>query len=198
MYFIYDKISNYNIDDYQFFYNNLNDVYKEKIKHLIHKKDKQLSILAQTLLSNIFMDKYFIDYKNTKIKYNKYGKPFVKFINYNIAHSNEYSIVAISNKRIGVDIEYIRKVDINTINYICTDNEKKYILNSKNKYKALFEIFCLKEAYFKMLGTGIINLKEIEFIINNNKIKCLQNNNINITLNYDINNYIIAIIEEKN
>ena len=198
MYLIYDKISNYNRDEYRNFYNNLNDIHKNKINRLTHEKDKQLSILSQILLAKILKDKYSIDYRDIKIKYNKYNKPFINNIYFNISHSNEYSIVVTSNKKIGVDIEYIREVDTKIINYFCTPKEKEYILQSKDKYKSLFEIFCLKESYFKMLGTGITNLKEIEFIIDDNKIKCLQNNNLNIYLIYAIKNYIIAIIEEKN
>ena len=48
-----------------------------------------------------------------------------------------------------------------------------------------------------MLGTNLSNIKDIEFIIEKDKITCIQNKNINITLNYDINNYIIAIIEKR-
>lgn len=196
MYLTYDKISNYNIEEYKNFYNKLNNIYKDKINHLIYEKDKQLSILAQILLANLLKDKYSINYKNIKFKYNKYNKPFIENIYFNISHSNEYAVVVTSNKKIGIDIESIRKVDLNIINYFCTSNEKDYILNSTNKYKSFFEIFCLKEAYFKMLGNGITNLKEIEFIINPNLITS-NKPNLNIILNHSIQNYIIAIIEEK-
>ncbi len=195
MYLIYDKITNYSIDQYKSFYYKLDDIYKDKINHLIYDNDKQLSILAQILLSKLLIDKYFIDYKDINFKFNKYNKPFIDNINFNISHSYEYSVVVTSNNKIGVDIEYIREVDISIINYFCTDCEIKYIMNSSNKYRSLFEIFCLKEAYFKMIGTGIGNIKDVEFIIQNDIIKC-NKSNLNIMLDYSINNYIIAIIEE--
>ena len=47
-----------------------------------------------------------------------------------------------------------------------------------------------------MIGTGINNIKSIEFIINDNIIKCSRKN-ITIKLDYSIDNYVIAIIEEK-
>ncbi len=98
-------------------------------------------------------------------------------------------------KKIGIDIEKIRNTDINIINYFCTNSEIKYIKNSKNKYKALFEIYCLKEAYFKMIGTGITNFKDIEFIIFNDQIQC-NKKNISACINYNVTNYIIAIVKK--
>lgn len=194
MYFIFDNINNYNKNDYKNFYHKLKEKDKQKIKSLIYEKDKQLTILSRILLIKILQDNYNLDYNNLEIKYNKYNKPLINNIYFNISHSNEYAIVATSNNKIGIDIEKIRKVNINIINYFCTTLEKKYILNSNNHYKSLFEIFCLKEAYFKMLGTGITNLKEIEFKIIDNLITC-NHPNLNIKLDYSINGYIIAIIE---
>lgn len=195
MHLSYDRINNYTFEEYEFFYNSLKVDYKKKVDLLLRENDKKLTILSQILLTKLLNDKYSLNYKNLEIKYNKYNKPFIDNIYFNISHSNEYAVVVTSNNKIGVDIEYIRKVDLNIINYFCTDLEKTYILTSEDKYKSLFEIFCLKESYFKMLGTGITNFKEIEFLIFDDIISC-NKTNLNIMLNYSINNYVIAIIEE--
>ena len=39
-------------------------------------------------------------------------------------------------------------------------------------FERLFEIYTLKEAYFKMKGENLNNIKNVEFIINNNEIIC--------------------------
>lgn len=198
MQILYDSINKYIKKDYDIFYNILNHHDKLKINNLLYKKDKKLCILSRILLYRLLKNDYNIEYNKIKIKYNKFGKPYFpsKNIYFNISHSNEYAIACTSKKRIGIDIEYIRKVDLSIINYFCTYKEKQYILNSLNKYQALFEIFCLKEAYYKMLGTGITNPKSIEFEILNNYISC-NKENLNIKLDYAIPKYIIAIIEEK-
>lgn len=186
MFYIYDNINNYTDNDYQEMYNNLNQFNKDKIDKLVNTNDKKLSILSKHLLKSILSQKYNLDYNN--IYYNDNGKPFIKGIYFNISHSNEYVVLAFSNNKIGIDIEKIRKVDLSIMNAFCTNKEKDYILNSKNKYKSLFEIFCLKESYIKMLGTNLFNIKEIK----------LNNNNLNITTIYDIPDYIIVITEELN
>ena len=198
MYLLYDNIDNYTNIQYSNYKKLINKHDKTKLDKLIRDNDKKLFLLSRHLLTKLLKDKYNINYNNHHIYINKHGKPFIKNIYFNISHSNKYSIVCTSNNKIGIDIEKIRKVNLNTINYFCTPKEKEYIMNSKDKYKSLFEIFCLKEAYFKMLGNNLSNIKTIDFIINKNNIICPKNKNINIYLNYYINNYIIAIIEEKN
>lgn len=192
MYFIYDNINNYTNNNFIEMFNTLNTKEQEKINKLINIQDKKLSILSKYLLKNILSQKYNLDYNN--IYYNEFNKPLINGIHFNISHSNDYIAICFSKNKIGIDIEKIRKIDLNIINYFCTTEEKKYILNSNDKYKSILEIFCLKEAYFKMKGTNLSDIKKINFNIKN-KISS-SDNNINIKINYDIPNYIITIIEE--
>ena len=193
MYFIHDNINNYTTNDFIKMFNILNIKDQMKIKKLINIQDKKLSILSKYLLKNILSQKYNLDYNN--IYYNKFNKPLINGIQFNISHSNDYIVICFSKNKIGTDIEKIRETNLNIINFFCTEEEKKYILNSKNKYKRLFEIFCLKEAYFKMQGTNLFNMKKINFNINKNTITS-SDNKIKIKINYEIPNYIITIIEE--
>ena len=64
------------------------------------------------------LDKYHIDYNKLDFNFNKYNKPFIDNLFFNISHSNKYSVVVTSEKKIGVDIEYIRKIDLSVIKYI--------------------------------------------------------------------------------
>ena len=196
MYYVYDNINNYDKYQYDSFYNNLSNMDKDKYNNIVKDNKKKLFLLSRILLDKITNKYYNINYIDMVIKYNTYGKPIYKDFYFNISHSSDYACAIISNNKIGIDIEKIREVDLNIINYFCTDKEVNYILSSKDKYKSLFTIFCLKEAYFKMIGTGINNIKSIEFIINDNIIKCSRKN-ITIKLDYSIDNYVIAIIEEK-
>lgn len=197
MYFLYDNINNYTDKQYKSFYNKLNKYDKNKVVSILYDKDKKLSILSRILLINGLRHYYNLDYNNLEFKYNKFNKPYIDNIYFNISHSNEYAVVVFSNNRIAVDIEKIRDVDISIINYFCNYNEKMFILNSKDKYKSLFSIFCLKEAYFKMIGTGIMDFKSLEFKISNGKVILIDNNNLNIILDTSIKGYVISIIEEN-
>ena len=192
------NINDINKAEILIFYNNINSSKKIKIDKIRNKKRKIQSVLGEYLLKEL-LKIYNISYSNINYIYNEEGKPYIKDYNiyFNISHSHDYVITVISNKEIGVDIEKIRKTNISIINRICTNKEKEYVLSSNiDIEKRLFEIFTLKEAYFKMKGLNLNNLKSVEFIISNNNVTC-NDNSINIKLLHIINDYIISIIEKK-
>lgn len=84
---------------------------------------------------------------------------------------------------------------MNIINQFCTKKEKEYILlNNQCTNERIFEIYCLKEAYFKMLGNNLNNIKDVEFEIKNDVV--ISNiKKVNFYLKKDIENYILAVCE---
>lgn len=171
----------------------------ESINNIKNYNDKKRSILGEILLIKLLKE-IDIDYNELTIKKNKYGKPYIinnKFY-YNISHSHDYVICAISNKKIGIDIEKIRPVNKRIATQFSTNNELKYINEYNNNqlvYKRFFTIFTLKEAYFKCIGTNLNNIKKLEFNLNASSI---ISNKKNYKFNTKIiNNYVIAICEHK-
>ena len=197
MYFLYDSIYSYSEDEYLSFYQNLSIRDKARVDLLVRNNDKKLFLLSRILLSKSILKYYDYNYFNLPIYYNEYGKPLTDKFYFNISHSHDYAIVVCNSNRIGVDIEKIRSVDDKMINYFCNDKEKEYVLKSKDKNKAFFSLFCLKEAYFKMIGSSIRNFSDIEFRIHDNRITCLDNYHLNIYLCCNIDGYVFTIIEEK-
>lgn len=115
---------------------------------------------------------------DSKIVYNKYGKPYLENneIYFNLSNSKEYSVCAISDKEIGVDIQYIcYKPRI--VNSIYNESEKT------NNSLEFTKTWVLKEAYVKKIGMGLAyGLKNVDTTKLNN---------------YDVikyNNYIIGIV----
>lgn len=194
MIYKYEKISNYTLKDYQLFYNKLKIIDKNKVNNILKNNDKYAVILSRKVLQELLIINYHIDYNNIIINYNQFGKPIANDINFNISHSHDYVLVGTSNNPIGVDIEKIRKVDLNIAKHFCTNKEYNYIINSKDKYYSFWQIYTLKEAYFKMHGKNLSNMKSIEFIINDSIIKTNSNEHINIISSNEIKEYIIAII----
>ncbi len=143
------------------------------------------NISSQDFLSKILKENYDID--KYELIYNEYGKPFLKDNNlfFNISHDNNLMVIAISDKNIGIDIEYL------TYNRFvlkkCFNEKEQHKVNDKvNKEKEFTKIWVMKEAYVKMKGTGIItDLKDID----TTKIK-----NIDIIDNEE---YIIAICKDS-
>ncbi len=169
----------------------------EKIKNL---DDKKRVILGEQLLIKGLQKYYNINYDDVNIQLNENGKPYIsdsKYSNvkYNISHSHDYSICVFSSNAIGVDIEKIRKVNINIANQFATPNEINYILSSENQvFQRFFTIYTLKESYFKMLGDNLNNIKNIEFTINNNTISC-SDPKTKFTIINSIDGYIISVCE---
>ena len=144
------------------------------------------SIVGEILLSKLLEDEH-IDYAKIKIRYNENGKPYISNYQmyYNIAHDNDYVICAINTTGpIGVDILRMDDININIAKSFCNKEELKYI---NNKYQ-FYKVFTLKEAYLKLFGKKINDIKELN-IIQDNKIKL---NVINKSFVID-NNYMVSI-----
>ncbi len=164
-----------------------------KISKLRNYNDKLRSLVGELSLIEL-LNKNNIKYQDIEIIYNEFGKPLIKDLKYfyNISHSGDYVICTLSNKPIGIDIEKIKDIDLKISNQFATNKEKEYIRNNKT----FFQIYTLKEAYFKMLGTNLNNILDIEFNISNNNIIC-SDSNINAYFINELDDYVISYIETK-
>lgn len=191
MKYLIKNINDISNQTYQDFYKKLSKSQKNRINKKINENDKKRSLLGLILLEELLKK----DLTNIIIKYSKNGKPYLKDNNiyFNISHKKDYVVTIISNKRIGIDIEYIDKNKINSsiLKYFSTETEEKNI-NNKELY---FTLFSLKESYLKMKDI-IFDKNMIEFAIDNNKI-INNRTDINIKIIKDIKNYIITICEEN-
>ena len=196
--YLYSNVNDYSKKDISNFYNHIYQAKKERISKYLNKEKYKSSIIGEILLYKL-LKKENIKYEKQQFTINEYGKPYInnKQLFFNISHSHDYVITIISNKEIGIDIEKIRKTNLNTIDIFATQKEKEYILSSENDiYKRLFQIYTLKEAYFKMLGNDLSKLKEVEFIIDNNNITC-SDKKINAYSSDTTDNYIFSICKKK-
>lgn len=198
MEYIIKNINDFNRDIITNFYDEMPKLKKDKIDKYKNYETKVRSVVGQILLKEL-LSKRNISYNSLSYYINEYGKPYFKKSNlfFNISHSFDYVITTISDNEIGIDIEKIRNTPVKIINQFATEKEKQYILSSRNDIeKRIFEIYTLKEAYFKMLGTNLNHIFEVEFIINNNKVYC-NDKSVRVGFINDIKGYIIAYCEKK-
>lgn len=120
-------------------------MYKLYIKENIDSKD----LLRKCLKKNFNISDY-------EIIYNEYNKPYLKNekIYFNISHDNGTTVLVVSDKEIGVDVEYFTYKESVVRKYF-TNNEQNEILNSTNKEYDFTRIWVMKEAFIKMKGIGI-------------------------------------------
>lgn len=111
--------------------------------------------------------------KQVIIEKNIHGKPFFKNypnIFFNVSHSREMIGIVFYNSEIGLDIQKITKVSEYMMSRCLSQNEKKLIDFSKNKYEEFIKIWTMKEAYIKYCGLSILtDLSKID-VINKNYV----------------------------
>ena len=120
-------------------------------------KDRLRSMVGYAILFSVLQDK---GVNNFIIKRDENGKPYLVDSEYyfNISHSGEYVMCAVSDNCIGIDIEMIReKVDNDAIaRRFFAENEYNEISSATAKKKEIFtRIWSEKESYIKYLGLGM-------------------------------------------
>ena len=128
---------------------------RQKALNKAQIKDKASALVSGLLLNYALKD--FCGKSDFEILTAEHGKPYIKNgnVHFNISHSANYVICAVSYFNIGCDIEKIRPVNLNIANRFFTQEEYKNIINSANVQDSFFEHWVLKESYIKFLGTGL-------------------------------------------
>ncbi|MBB6714148.1 4'-phosphopantetheinyl transferase family protein [Clostridium gasigenes] len=158
-----------------------------KVNKFVNKNDKIQTIVADILIRDQLIKKFNIRNENISFNKNTYGKPYVEKIqnfNFNISHSGEFVVVAISEHEIGIDIEKINSIEYFDIAKNFFSNEEvRYIIcpNEQESLERFYEVWTLKEAYIKFNGKGLsIPLNSFTiFFDKDNSIKVVDRNEYN-------------------
>ena len=127
--------------------------WNDELKH--HQNVKVLG--EKFLIHTLKQNGYNFDF--TIVRQAK-GKPYFQYnnkVHFSISDSKEYVAIVIHNKRIGIDIEYLRENKIALAKRFFNVKEVEYLNRiTKDKIdKAFTQLWTIKEAYVKMTGTGI-------------------------------------------
>ena len=172
-------------DNYDRAYSCVSDMRKEKTDRFKNSEDKKRSLVSELLIRKALTDRN-IDFTDLVYEYGEHQKPYFKNFSdfcFNISHSGDYVILAVSDKEIGCDIEKIRKYDLKIAERFFTKKEYKDIINAKDdekRQKLFFLYWVLKESYIKQNGQGLSQpLDSFEIIIDENKkVSIRQENDI--------------------
>ncbi len=128
---------------------------REKIKLLRRAEDKTVSLFTELLIKEELSRMTGERFEKIEIKKDRLGKPYAKNMEdifFSVAHSQNRVVFAAAKSPVGVDIEFIREVNLKTAERFFTKEEYESVI-AKGK-KEFFRIWTLKEAYVKMLGKG--------------------------------------------
>ncbi len=201
------KLYSYNIKQmtehtYLEWINLVSEEKKRRIERFIRESDKKLCLAGDALARRAIHEMCGIRLEEIKLLRDKFGKPYADNlgIHFNISHSGEWVICGIDDKPIGVDIERVTRANMDTARIFCTDNELSYIFDNckRDMHERFFRIWTLKEAYFKNIGTGLVDMKGISFFIDNNGgVSCNKEGYTFESLN-SIDSYIVSICRRIN
>jgi len=109
-------------------------------------------LAAGLLLHRVFGD----DTRQAKIERGNQGKPSLPNAKpYNLSHSGDYAVLAVSSGSVGVDLEQIRPIDWQLISArFFHPLERAFLAQSDDPINAFFSIWTLKESYLKAEGLG--------------------------------------------
>ena len=141
---------------------------------------------SKDLLKDVLKNE--LNITNYELTFNKYNKPYLKNRNiyFNISHDKNTTVLVISDKEIGVDIEYYTYKESVMKKYY-NEFEQQEIINSNNKEYEFTRIWVMKEAFVKMKGQGIsYGLQNVDTTRLKKQIKLISNEK-----------YIIAICQSE-
>lgn len=197
----YIYISNFTTDEYNYYFSLMDIVKQQQVTAYKNENDKKRTVAGEMLARRMISTYCNVPAERISFELGLYGKPRVLNYNieFNISHSEEMVVCCISDKPIGIDVEIVRPIGTNILRKLCTEADLKYIFcNNTSKINRLdefdeqqlyrfYEVWTAKEAYCKCTGTGIKNLKSISMDeLTERRQK------------YQIDNYIITIIESNN
>lgn len=162
----------------------LSEEQKQKALRFKHEKDQIRSILSSCLINKLSKE---------EVKRNENGKPYFENGPYfNISHSGDYVMMAVSSKEIGLDIEENVPKDMTMLIKLFNEAEAKMI----NEHADFYYLWCAKESLIKCMGSSINKIKEIPSLPLNGLKTFKGKDYMCKTFIYD--DHIVSITRESN
>lgn len=116
-----------------------------------HEMDRRRSLAAGALLNYAVRQHFPQKEVPVTPALNRYGKPYLDFMEFSLSHSGRYAACAVGHQPIGVDIEHQRDFHPELARRFFTEKEASACTDSKS-----FTIcWTLKESFLKATGYGM-------------------------------------------
>ncbi len=143
------------------FYGKVSEERRRKIDALRFDKDRRLSLGAELILRETLRRYGYDPAREIKIIRGENGKPYLAGgggIYFNLSHSGEYVMCAVSDRDIGCDIQKITDTDYRIAERFFTLREYENIAGQKTEEQRkdmFYRYWTLKESFLKATGKGI-------------------------------------------
>lgn len=143
-------------DVYEYWYEQMSIERKKKIDKYKPDQSKLLSLAAGIALKRAFEE---AEIKSFEIYENDHGKPYIKGekdIFFNLSHSGDKAIIAISDMEVGIDIQEITHFEKGLIKRVFTEEEIEQVSAAEGEKDAIYTaLWTAKESIMKYYGKGL-------------------------------------------
>ena len=135
---------------------------KQHAARFRQERDANLYTVTRAHLKLLLADMYCMPPEKMIIVAGINGKPHIKDyddIHFNVSHTHERAVIALSKHQIGIDLEYMNPAfDFASVaEFACSAPELKLLRETESPRTEFFKLWTRKEAFLKGLGTGLIN-----------------------------------------
>ncbi|MGE7908214.1 4'-phosphopantetheinyl transferase family protein [Lysinibacillus xylanilyticus] len=132
---------------------------EEDVTKYKHLEDQKRTVYGHLLLRYILSKKMNLNMTQIVFSKNKFGKYFLENehnIHFNLSHSGDWCIGVISDSPIGVDIELMKPINMDVVEYAFHPSEVLQFKQLKNNQQTeyFYKLWTMKESYLKAIGTG--------------------------------------------
>lgn len=169
---------------------------QQRIHDMKQEKSRKQSMGAGLLLQKVLALYHIHD---SQVKPDKNGKPVVEGLEFNLSHSGDLAICAVSDKPIGCDVEELREAPKGMAERYFSETEQAFVNSfSGDEYnRAFFQIWTMKEGYVKMTGEALrLPFKEYEVVGNEKGILRDGEEQACCLRTMELQGYIISICAE--
>lgn len=130
---------------------------RQKVNALVPREKKNASLAAGAILP-LALKRCGIC-GEISVERSRYGKPRLispQGVFFNLSHSGEWTVAAVSDSEVGVDIQQVGTANMRLAQRFFTDAEYRQIAEAGgNAADCFYRLWTVKEAYLKALGTGL-------------------------------------------
>ncbi|MDM1345526.1 4'-phosphopantetheinyl transferase superfamily protein [Myroides marinus] len=140
-------------------------------------------------------------YSDLDLCYDENGKPsLVDGSHISISHSFEYASIIIGTENVGIDVEMKRDKIKRIANKFCNTIELELATNAQNEIEVLTEVWCAKEAMFKMCESRSLSFKDDMNVLTGEKRAIVNNEIFKQLFEYkliDLGNFVLVYALES-
>lgn len=150
---------------------------QDKIDAYRRQNDKVLSLAVELLLMVALRE---LGIEHYQIVYGEYEKPYLKGENvfFNLSHSGERAMCAVSMEEVGCDVEMRGKTDLKIADRFFHPSECAILDRFPSEYEkrtGFYRLWTLKESFIKAAGTGMqLLLDHFSIDLNGSTISVMQ------------------------